>query len=265
MNPKGDLIILMHFLCPCRCFNETCETKEILYEGLTRAIEFNHKLTSHLLIFMDWHFRSYFKVSGGVLVIVFDRVVKESDEGDIDIWDNLGKLVSFMATCVMICEQHQIAHDYKIIVDLLNTMLEKCDSITVESLILQNDRRSRVVGQQFLHLLEGIMAYAVIVSPATVIGSNKLMRRFHAVFKHHEKVTSELKILFMEKRGSGGSKSSKSKDPPTSTPNCTATETPAVEFTLTAAAQKEGDATAFKPVNIWETATMQKLLNMVFG
>lgn len=240
-----------------KCFNETTETKEILYEGLTRAIEFNYKLTSHVLIFIDWHFRSYFEVVGGALEVKFERIVNETN-GELDVWDDIGKLVSFVGTCVMICEEHHIMHDNRVVIELLGIILEKCDSITVESLNLQNDKRSREVGRQYLHLLEGIMAYATMTSTA----KNATMRRFYAIYKHHEKVSAEMKTLFTEKRAAKKGRAATAKGTATSTPNCTETED--LQFTVSGT-MKDPEEHVFKPENIWETQTMQKLLNMVFG
>lgn len=231
-----------------------------MYEGLTRAIEFNHKLTSHLLIFIDWHFRSYFEVVGGELVVKFDRIVTET-KGEVDVWDNIGQLVTFIATCVMICEEHQISHDNKIIVDLLNTILEKVDGISTQSLMLQDDRRSREISQQYINLLEGIMAYAVMAASK---GSH-FLKRFYEIFKHHQKITAELKVQFSEKKVSS---KSRSKQLATSTPNCsTADDRNALTNTqLTMNATQRGVAELqFKPDNIWETGTMQQLLSFVFG
>lgn len=217
----------------------------------------NYKLTSHLLVFIDWHFRSYFEVVGGVLVIKFDRIVYETD-GDLDVWDDIGKLVTFVGTCVTICKEHNIGHDNRIIIELLATILEKCDSITVQSLGLQNDRRSREIAHQYLHLLEGIMAYATMTSTAT----NAAMQRFYKIYKHHEKVSAEMKILFTEKRAAKKGRAATAKGTATSTPNCTETED--LQFTVSGTV-KDAEEHLFKPANIWETQTMQKLLNMVFG
>lgn len=232
-----------------------------MYEGLIRAIEFNHKLTSHLLIFIDWHFRSYFELSGGELVVKFDRIVIETD-GDIDVWDNIGKLLTFVATCVIVCEDYQITHDNRIIVDLLNTILDKVDSITVQSLGLQSDRKSMEIGQQYIQLLEGVMAYAAMASA----GTNNLSRKFYNVFKHHQKITAELKTLFAERKSS---KKVRSKELATSTPNCsTANQSSDLATTqLTINDTQKQSATEelqFKPVNIWEAGTLQKILDWVF-
>lgn len=229
------------------------ETKEILYEGLIRAIEFNHKLTPHLLIFIDWHFRSYFSLVGGELQVKFDRIVVESD-GHVDVWDDIGKLIIFVATCVMTCEQPQFSHDVRIVVDLLHTVREKVTGISIQSLNLQKDRKSMEIGKQYLSLLEGIMAYTVMASEASSSANN--MEKFQKIFNQHQKFEAEMNNLFAVKKSTKKPRKDNNRD-------CS---TVADQDTITA--QGAGntqcdspDTLQFKRSNIWGTNIVETLLN----
>lgn len=179
---------------------------------------------------------------------MFDRIVTES-EGRIVVWDHIGRLVAFVATCVNNCEQHNISHDNRIVIELLTTILEKVDGITVASLELQSDKKSMEIGRQYVELLEGIMAFAVNSGNS----KNKFMERFPRIFKHYQEVTGELKFLFSEKRGG---KKTKGKD-------TTQNSTSEVEFTLNGTSQV-GEELKFKTECIWDTTTMQKMIQMMF-
>lgn len=196
------------------------------------------------------------------LVVRFDRLVTEVD-GDIVVWDNIGKLISFVGTCVMTCEEHQITHDNRIIIDLLNTILEKADKITVQSLGLENDMKSREIGQQLIFLLEGAMAYAAMASSA----SRNHTKRFEEIFVHHQAVIAETKALFVVEKKGG--KKAKAKELASSTPNCsTANEQSGLVTTQMTINDTQRDAgpeeLQYKLTNIWETSTLQKLLEWVF-
>lgn len=73
-----------------KCFNQTSCVKVTLYEGLSRAIDFNPKLIPHLLPFLIYHFVQYFDISDLGFNIKFGKIVRERSEYGFDIWDNLG-------------------------------------------------------------------------------------------------------------------------------------------------------------------------------
>lgn len=134
---------MIHSLC--RCFTQTIEIRELLYESLGRAVEFNSKLIPHVLQFIDWHFSSYFSESlEGTLEVNFEKCVRyKNDAGEdmngdhqqqLEIYDNVGKLTGFIVHCVVLCDQHDIAHDNDGARKLLHDIVQQIEKVTLDSL-----------------------------------------------------------------------------------------------------------------------------------
>ncbi|EAT35297.1 AAEL012529-PA [Aedes aegypti] len=130
-----------------RCFTQTVEIRELLYESLGRAVEFNGKLLPHVMQFIDWHFSSYFSESlDGTLEIDFEKCVRyksdsaEDGEADdpqhqqLEVYDNIGKLTAFMVHCVVLCNQLDIEHDTEGVTKHLKTVVEQIEKVTLDSL-----------------------------------------------------------------------------------------------------------------------------------
>lgn len=137
-NMNFDMCVLEIIGVLRKCFNQTYEIKEILYDGLLNAVQQNPKLISHVLQFLDWHFRNYFddleKTSPS---IKFSKCINETvvDEiPTIKLNDHLGKLLHFMGQCVILVEYHDLEVEIADLRELFDTLIEKCDKITMKHL-----------------------------------------------------------------------------------------------------------------------------------
>lgn len=115
-----------------KCFNHTYEVKSVLYEGLSRAIDFNPKLTPHIIQFLESHLQKYVVVNGGVFDLRIGDVVRDLN-GTLSVWDHVGHLVQLMAHCVVVCKQKSVAHDSRAMVALLETMMQRMDDVPVDN------------------------------------------------------------------------------------------------------------------------------------
>ncbi|XP_075166591.1 Fanconi anemia complementation group I [Haematobia irritans] len=186
------------------CFNQTLDIKLCLYENLQRAVELNPKLVPHVLQFIDWHFRSFFTVpieddEESQFVIKFDKIVaaKDLQECDIEIYDNLGKLLIFVSHCLVIFEKFENEYDTREIKRLIKLSLEnvigrkiKFEDLTGSLTHLKNE----LILQQ-LNFIEGLMAHSLLTSKQT----NENVKQLLPLFKEHEHLTEGLKSLSHKK------------------------------------------------------------------
>ncbi|EAT42968.1 AAEL005539-PA [Aedes aegypti] len=202
-----------------RCFTQTVEIRELLYESLGRAVEFNGKLLPHVMQFIDWHFSSYFSESlEGTLEIDFEKCVRyksdsaEDGEADdpqhqqLEVYDNIGKLTAFMVHCVVLCNQLDIEHDTEGVTKHLKTVVEQIEKVTLDSL--------------------GIVS--------TVVDRRFKIELFFTIFFRLERWT--------QKPVKGNNET----------------------IAPTAAAGGSGKAVPFRPENIWDLATVERLLRILF-
>lgn len=63
-----------------KSFNQTKEIKQILYESLHRVIEYNTQVISHILQFLDMHFRSHFDIDELNIEIHFNMIMREKEK-----------------------------------------------------------------------------------------------------------------------------------------------------------------------------------------
>lgn len=117
-----------------KCFNQTSQVKVTLYEGLSKAIEFNPKIIPHLVPFLQQHFLQYFEISDFSFEIRFDKIVRERTENVFDIWDNLGQLVFLMGRIVVLTRTNDLQCEIDSITKALDTIMNKIDVLTVEQL-----------------------------------------------------------------------------------------------------------------------------------
>lgn len=117
-----------------KCFNQNCELKEILYESLTTAVDANLNLSPHIIQFLELQFRSYFQIDDTRISINFDKIVGESVEGSVDvqIHDQLGKLIKCMGHCIIVCDQGGLEFDTSSLRDLFKMLLNRTESIKNE-------------------------------------------------------------------------------------------------------------------------------------
>lgn len=175
-----------------KCFNEQIEVKETLYEGLTRAVQFNPKLLPHILLFLDYHFQSYFEINENDFKIKFEKIVQERNE-NILIWDNLGKLINFMGFCVIQCEQNKIAHDNSLLHELLMSLVNRIDDISLENIGVISghiNNKTITIAYQYLNCLEACMAFAIFKTDL----EHPLTQRILRIFKHYSECSEEIRV-----------------------------------------------------------------------
>lgn len=129
-----DMLALEIFGILKKCFNQTSLIKVTLYEGLSRAIDFNPKIIPHLLPFLTQHFVQYFEISDLIFEIKFDKIVRERTENVFDIWDNLGQLVFLMGRIVVLARINDLHCDIESTIKTLDNIMKKIDVLTVEQL-----------------------------------------------------------------------------------------------------------------------------------
>lgn len=120
-----------------KCFNQTYEIKEILYDGLSNAIQQNPKLIPHVLQFLEWHFRSYFNEIGDTITINFDRAINEVNQGDtttIQINDHIGQLLQFITQCFILIEHHGLGFETADLTEFFEKFIDHIDSIGLDDL-----------------------------------------------------------------------------------------------------------------------------------
>lgn len=136
-NMAFDMCVLEIIGILRKCFNQTYEIKEILYDGLSSAVQQNPKIITHVLQFLDWHFRSYFNEIADTITINFDKAIIEVNHGDItavQINDHIGKLLHFIAQCIILLEHLELEFDINDLKEFFEQLLEKMDTITLDQL-----------------------------------------------------------------------------------------------------------------------------------
>lgn len=121
-----------------KCFNQTSRIKVTLYDGLSKAIDFNPKIIPHLEPFLTQHFVQYFEMTDLSFEIKFDKIVRERTENVFDIWDSLGRLVLLMGRIVVLARTNDLHCEIDSTAKTLDTMMNKIDVLTVEQLGLVN-------------------------------------------------------------------------------------------------------------------------------
>lgn len=136
-NMAFDMCVLEIIGILRKCFNQTYEIKEILYDGLSNAIQQNPKLIPHVLQFLEWHFRSYFNEIGDTITINFDRAINEVDQGDtttIQINDHIGQLLQFITQCFILIEHHGLGFETADLTEFFEKFIDHIDSIGLDDL-----------------------------------------------------------------------------------------------------------------------------------
>lgn len=223
-----------------KCFNEQVEVKETLYEGLTRAVQFNPKLLPHILLFLDYHFQSYFEISENDFKIKFEKIVQERND-QILIWDNLGKLINFIGFCVIQCEQNNIIYDNLVLHELLMSLIDRIGDLSLENIGVTGRHvtsKTIIISYQYLNCLEACMAFAIFKTNSENPLTHKLLR----IFKHYSECSEEIKVRFFFHF-------------------CICLLNDFLFFfqKLCAATKK----IVFKPENIWEINTIERFLRVI--
>lgn len=136
-NMAFDMCVLEIIGILRKCFNQTFEIKEILYDGLSGAVQQNPKIITHVLQFLDWHFRSYFNEIADTITINFDKAITEISNGDsttIQINDHIGKLLQFITQCIILLDHFELEFDVTDLKEFFDQLLEKMHTITLDQL-----------------------------------------------------------------------------------------------------------------------------------
>lgn len=112
----------------------------------------------HILQFIDFHFRSFFNAPieedvDQVFSVKFDKIVyaKDALENEIEIHDNLGKLLLFVSHCLVIFESE---YNTREIERLINLSLEKVigKNINFEDMVNRNTCANLTISTYFYFL-----------------------------------------------------------------------------------------------------------------
>ncbi|KAM7345711.1 Fanconi anemia complementation group I [Cochliomyia hominivorax] len=234
------------------CFNQSLDIKITLYENLQRAVELNPKLVPHILQFIDWHFRSFFVAPieedvDQVFSIKFDKIVSAKDalENEIEINDNLGKLLLFVSHCLVIFEKFETEYDTREMKRLINASLEKVigKNIKFEDLTGSLTHLKNELILQQLNFVEGLMSYCVLTSKQT----NENIKQLLPLFREHDQLLEGLKSLSSKK----SQKKSK---------NNNDTDNTAANITVNGVPVKKIHS---QPENIWDLFVIERLLRLL--
>ncbi|XP_055918883.1 Fanconi anemia group I protein [Eupeodes corollae] len=232
------------------CFSQNIEIKNTLYENLQRAVELNPKLIPHVLQFIDAHFRSFFDIKTDdedkiVINIHFDKLLNcvADNNNEIEIKDNLGKLVLFVAHCLKAYNRFEHAYDTTEMCKILNTVCEqlqskelKLEPVNGPMTLLKNE----TIMQQ-LNFLEGFMSYLILTSAP----ENNNVTTFYALFKLHYSIAEGLK--------SNGKKNIKTKPKGSN-------DSESQNSTINGIAVKKINS---KPENIWDLSDIELVLKIL--
>ncbi|XP_050076558.1 Fanconi anemia group I protein [Anopheles maculipalpis] len=253
-NVHFDMLTLEIMGMLRKCFTQTVEVREMLYEALGRAEEFNTQLLPHVLQFIDWHFESFFGENPKESFrIDFEKCVRykgEQCEDDptpdeqrpVVVYDNIGRLTVFMVHCVVLCDQHEVQHDTSAVKDTLQLIVERIDNISTDDMgiIGTLDTKSIIFATQYLNTLEAAMAFCAWKTKP----DNNLLRDFVRLFKHHQHSVEKFKKLEPKK----GNKKNASSEA-----SCNAS---------TLAGSLKSAGISFKPENVWDLATVERILRI---
>lgn len=136
-NMAFDVCVLEIIGILRKCFNQPYEIKEILYDGLSNAVQQNPKLIPHVLRFLEWHFRSYFSELADTISINFDKAIVEVDQGEtvtVQINDHIGKLLQFITQCLVLHEHHGLDFEITDLQQFFEKLVEQIDSINLDEI-----------------------------------------------------------------------------------------------------------------------------------
>ncbi|XP_002006644.2 Fanconi anemia group I protein [Drosophila mojavensis] len=235
------------------CFEQQLGIRCTLYENLQRAVELNAKLVPHVLQFVDFHFRGFFNTPSADqsaddldtdFAINYDRLVIVKDE-QLDIKDNLGCLVQFVAHCLAIFERGPSGCDVREMQRLLTICTQR---LVTNRLPLEDTappatplKCARI--QQQLNLIEGLIAHSLLSSKA----GNDALRQLLPLFKQHQRLIKDLGAL------SDTSKKVQKQAKPNDS-NAT------INVSVNASKLKQ---MCTQPKNIWDLAIIEKLLHVL--
>uniref|UniRef100_A0A6P4FK17 Fanconi anemia group I protein n=1 Tax=Drosophila rhopaloa TaxID=1041015 RepID=A0A6P4FK17_DRORH len=241
------------------CLQQQFEIRCTLYENLQRAVELNAKLVPHVLQVIDWHFRSFFETPSAeeagddldtVFRIRYDQLVSSSDDQhmEIQLKDNLGRLIQFVANCLSIFERAPSGYDTR----EMNRLLSFCvDRMVANRLPLEDISppathiKCALVLQQ-LNIIEGIISHLLLSSKP----QNDAVSQILPLFNQHCKLLESLKSLADASKKAHKQFKQTAKNNSTSACNLTMNGVPVKTM-------------CSQPENIWDLAILDKLLHLL--
>lgn len=216
-NPQRhfDMCVLEIIGILRKCFNQTYEIKKMLYDGLTNAVELNAKLTPHILLFLESHFRDYICILDSQVRIKFEKCIAEKCVDGIptvQIWDHFGKLLQLIGRCIIKCDENSLDFETGDLKELFDSVIDRVDTIKLEQLGLVSvgqrvsstqmgnqllhlqaaggplNYQMSQIGVQYLNCLEGLMYYEVTQSLITEKSLTTIIRLYEIHAKNSEKL-----------------------------------------------------------------------------
>ncbi|KAI8035735.1 hypothetical protein M5D96_011485 [Drosophila gunungcola] len=238
------------------CLQQQFEIRCTLYENLQRAVELNAKLVPHVLQVIDWHFRSFFETPSAedagddldtVFRIRYDQLVSSSDDQHmvLQLKDNLGRLIQFVANCLVIFERAPSGYDTR---EMNRLIAFLCGSLGGQQIAIRRHSthlKCALVLQQ-LNIIEGIISHLLLSSKP----QNDAVSQILPLFNQHCKLLETLKTL------ADSSKKAHKQLKQTAKNNSTS----AVNLTLNGVPVK---SMCTQPENIWDLAILDKLLHLL--
>ncbi|KAH8284890.1 hypothetical protein KR054_002362 [Drosophila jambulina] len=243
------------------CLQQQFEIRCTLYENLQRAVELNAKLVPHVLQVIDWHFRSFFETPAAedagddldtVFRIRYDQLVTASDEQHMEVQlnDNLGRLIQFVANCLAIFERAPTGYDTREMNRLMNFCEQRmaANRLPLEDIAPPATHLKCALVLQQLNIIEGLISHLLLRSKP----QNDAVSQILPLFNQHLKLLESLKTL------AGASKKSLKQSAKQTTNNTTRFNT--LNLTMNGVPVK---SMCTQPENIWDLAILEKLLHLL--
>nr|XP_016941259.1 Fanconi anemia group I protein homolog [Drosophila suzukii] len=241
------------------CLQQQFDIRSTLYENLQRAVELNAKLVPHVLQVIDWHFRSFFDTPSAedagddldtVFRIRYDQLVSSSDDQhmEIQLKDNLGKLIQFVANCLAVFERAPSGYDTREMNRLLGFCVDRmvANRLPLEDIAPPATHLKCALALQQLNIIEGIICHLLLRSKP----QNGAVSQILPLFNQHCKLMDSLKALGDASKKAHKQLKQSAKNNSTSACNLTLNGVP-VKTMCT------------QPENIWDLAILDKLLHLL--
>lgn len=181
-----------------KCFNQTYEIKEMLYDSLSNTIEQNIKLVPHILQFLECHFRNYFEMDEEQLQIKFDKcIIEKNNNGivNVQVWDNIGKLLQLVAKCVLQCKKNDLDAETEDLVRFLSEIAARVKNVPEGCFGMTGNlsQKTAQIGIQYLNCIESLMYF---ILNGEDIDGNSLETVFH-LFEIHLNKKSTFTVRFL--------------------------------------------------------------------
>ncbi|XP_039486307.1 Fanconi anemia group I protein [Drosophila santomea] len=241
------------------CLQQQFDIRCSLYENLQRAVELNAKLVPHVLQVIDWHFRSFFDTPSAedadddldtVFRIRYEQLVTSSDNQlmEIQLKDNLGKLIQFVANCLAVFDRAPSGYDTREMNRLMRFCVDRmvANRLPLEEITPPATHLKCALVLQQLNIIEGIISHLLLRSKP----QNDAVSQILPLFNQHCKLLESLKTLSDASKKAQKQLKQTAKNNSTSTCNLTVNGVP-VKTMCT------------QPENIWDLAILDKLLHLL--